>query len=201
MERLAMDSCRRMSRDLGVLAAAVTTVREACAPVHAALSRSIAAGIEIRIALVAPKCDPEASRETRCNTLCPSQAPECQSLCQAQAALYAQCTLPAVSVAISSETADALLLARTLEQNLPSLLYAEVALGKRLVTHAGTLATLSARLPNDLAAAGPRGVTCATISATLVGKALARLNEALNESAKATALLDPEVHPSSSVTP
>lgn len=201
MERLATDSCRRMARDLGVLAASPTSVRDACAPVHASLSRTLASGVEIRIALVAPKCDPESTREARCGSLCPSSSPECQSLCQAQAALYAECTLPAVSVAISSQTADALALASTLERNLPPLLYAEFALGKRLAGHAGALAALATRLPQDVSSAGPRGVACVALSAALVGKAVVRFNEALNESQKATALLAPEVHPSATVSP
>jgi hypothetical protein len=196
MERLAVDACQRIQHDIGIPRSEdPKSVQEACAPLQATLARLAASGIEIRIGLVTPRCGPDARREARCGAVCPSSAEECRVLCSAQAALYAQCTLPAVSVAVSSELEEVVKLARTLEQNLPSLLYAELALGKRLIGQAQTVALISTRLPADLKGAEPRGVACAAFAAVTTGKAVARLKAVIDASSAAVALLDPEVHP------
>lgn len=197
MERLAIDACDHMRSELGtVLAGPVTSVQQACEPVRAAIARVQAAGVEIRISLVSPSCGADSVRSSRCSSLCDPSLPECAKLCSAQGALYAACTLPAVSVAASSQTAEVLRLAQTLEQHLPTLLFAEIALGRRLLEHAGTLVALSASLPRDVSNAGPRGVACVTVAASLVARASSRLNDVVGASSAATALLDPEVHPS-----
>jgi hypothetical protein len=197
MERMALDACDHMRADLGVaLAAPVTSVQQACAPVARAIAEVQAAGVEIRIALVAPQCGADSNRSSRCSAFCAPSASDCAALCNAQAALYAECTLPAVSVLASSEAAEVVRLVQTLEQHLPALLFAEVALGKRLVEQAGTLVALSASLPRDLGNAGPRGIACVTLAAALIGKAATRLNGVIGASSAATARLDPEVHPS-----
>jgi hypothetical protein len=197
MERFAIDACDHMRRDLGAgPALPVTSVQQVCEPVRAAIARMQAAGVEIRISLVSPSCGTDSARSSRCSSYCAPSLPECAKLCSAQGALYAECTLPAVSVAISSQAAEVVRLAQTLEQHLPTLLFAEIALGRRLVEHAAALVALSASLPRDVSHAGTRGVACVTVGASLVAKAASRLNDVVGASSSATALLDPEVHPS-----
>jgi hypothetical protein len=202
MESLAIGACQRITSDLGVVVKEnPKSIEEACAPVRTAIERMASIGVEIRVSLVTPKCGPDARREARCSAMCSTSPKECAVLCSAQAALYAQCTLPAVSVAASSELEDVVKLARSLEENLPSLLYAEIALGKRLANHAEQIVFISSRLPGDLKGAGPRGVACAALAATTTGKAVARLKAVVDQSAAAIAKLDPEEHPSTRGAP
>jgi hypothetical protein len=201
-ERLAIDACQRIARDLGFPERAnPASIQEACAPVSTTIQRLASSGIEIRISLVTPRCGPDQRREARCAAVCPASGKECAVLCSAQAALYAQCTLSAVSVAVSSELDEAKKLARSLEEHVPALLYAEIALGKRLVAHTEQIAFVSARLPGDLKNAGPRGMACATLAAATTGKAIARLKQTVTDSAATLALLDPMEYPAGSAAP
>jgi hypothetical protein len=202
MESLAIGACQRVTADIGgVVPPSPKSIEEACAPVRSEIERFATIGIEIRVSLVTPRCGPDARREARCASMCSTSPKECAVLCSAQAALYAQCTLPAVSVAVSSDAQNVVKLARSLEDNLPSLLYAELALGKRLANHAEQIVVISSRLPGDLKNAGPRGVACAALAATTTGKAVARLKAVVDQSAATIARLDPEEHPSQRGTP
>lgn len=202
MESHAIGACQRITSDLGVVVQEnPKSIEQACAPVRAAVERMASIGVEIRVSLVTPRCGPDARREARCAAICSTSPKECAVLCSAQAALYAQCTLPAVSVAASSDLEEVVKLARSLEENLPSLLYAEIALGKRLANHAQQMVVISSRLPGDLKGAGPRGMACAALAATTTGKALARLKAVVDQSAAAIAKLEPEEHPSTRGTP
>jgi hypothetical protein len=197
MESRTIGACQRITSDIGVVVKEnPQSIEEACSPVRAEVERLATIGVEIRVSLVTPRCGPDARREARCSSMCATSPKECAVLCSAQAALYAQCTLPAVSVVASSEIADVMKLVRSLENNLPALLYAEIALGKRLVSHAEQAVVISTRLPGDLKDAGPRGVACAALAATTTGRAVARLKAVVDQSAAVIARLDPEEHPS-----
>jgi hypothetical protein len=200
MEQTVVSTCGRMSRDLGLPAAtSEPNVTQACEPIRAQLARLAASGIELRVSFVTPSCGNDTRREARCSSICSVAGPECAALCTTQAALYAECTLPAVAVAASSELPEVLRLARTLEENLPALLYVELALGRRLAEQTQSLVGTATKIPSDVANAGPRGVACVTLAAAMVGKAVSRLSSAVSIVETTTALLDPEVHPSSRV--
>jgi hypothetical protein len=203
MERQAADACRRMSHDLGYPPMpADAPLDKLCEPIKTTVAGLTAAGIEIRISIAPPHCDVDADRGQRCGSTCASaagNAGECTLLCKAQADLYARCTLPSVTVAASIGGQNVERLAHTIEDNFPSLLYAEIALGRRLVDNVETLVTTSTRLPNDVKSAGEHGVACAALAAVLTAKAAGRLHSVLTTCASTTATLNPEIHASNGV--
>jgi hypothetical protein len=202
MEQTAVSACSRMSRDTGLgEAPAGASVDQACDPIRKALGALATSGVELRISFVAPSCSSDTRREARCTAVCAGASQDCAALCAMQGALYAACTLPAVSVAASSDLPEIVRMARTLEENLPTLLYAEIALGRRLAEQAQALAAVATRLPADVAHAGPRGIACATLAAGTVGKAASRLTAVVGASETTVALLDPEAHPSAKKVP
>lgn len=184
MERLAANACRRIAEDMGWELPQGTADLAACRPLEELLTELPRRGIELDVRFVEPRCEEDARRSERCRTLCGGSA--CDELCSSQAALYAECTLPAVRVTASMHSEDLVALVRALEAHLPGLLYAELALGRRLGARAENLARLAARLPADLGNAGPRGLACATLAATIVGKSAQRLVLLLNATSKST---------------
>jgi hypothetical protein len=204
MERLAADACRRMSHDLGYPDPPPgARLDQLCAPLKTSVEGLKASGVEIRISVAPPHCGADAERGSRCDSACASSVgdAECNLLCRAQSELYARCSLPSVTVAASSSVEVVVRLARTIEENLPSLLYAEMAMGRRLVQHVETIVAMSTHLPNDVKASGERGVACTALAATLTVKAAGRLHFVVDTSAWTTAALNPEVHASNRVAP
>jgi hypothetical protein len=188
MERLAQDACRRMTSDIGVpVDASARTLEHACAPVLRAINHVFSSGIQLKVAIAEPRCGTDANREQQCGSLCGSDGAECRAMCKAQAAIYAQCSMPSVSVAVSGNFSEAIALAKTLERNLPSLLYAELALGRRLAAHAEAIVRVSMKLPNDIQGAEPRGIACVALAATTTGKSVAHLEALLSTSSALTA--------------
>jgi hypothetical protein len=202
MQSLAADACRRMGHDLGQPAPPADASLEAlCEPVRASLTHLAASGVEVRVSIAAPRCGADGERASRCTATCGhgAGAADCEPLCKAQAELYGRCSMPSVAAAASSGGEDVLRLVRTLEENLPSLLYAELALGRRLLSHAEVIVAMSGRLPNDVKSAGERGVACTALAATLTVKAAAKLKSVVGTSAATVAVLDPEMHAPSEV--
>jgi hypothetical protein len=90
-------------------------------------------------------------------------------------------------VAVSSNVQAAIDLAATLERNLPTLLYAELALGQRLLDHAEGVVRISTKLSSDLKSADPRGIACLTLAANMTGKTAAHLQALLSASSEVSA--------------
>lgn len=185
-ERLAVNACHRIAGDMGWALPSDAADLGACRPLEELLTSLPRRGVELRISVVEPRCEEDSRRSERCLVLCGTGGSACDDLCSSQAAIYAECTLPAVRVAASSDTDDLVHLARALESHLPSLLYAELALGRRLSARVENLARLSSRLPADLGHAGPRGLACAAIAAGIAGKSAQRLILLLNATSRST---------------
>jgi hypothetical protein len=151
------------------------------------------AGVELRIAIAPPRCQADAARQAQCASACAGSGPECAAVCQLQSELYGRCSLPGISVAASSEAGDVVALARALERHLPGLVYAQLALGKRLSKQGSVLVEVGARLPADLRQAGPRGLACVGLATTTLGKSVAHMNNVVSSSLSLTASLDPEI--------
>ena len=197
MQRLAVDACQRMRRDLGApdVSPGEPLARQ-CEPVRTAIARVARSGVEIRMSIAPPRCEPATTRRGRCNAASSAAGgAETKVLCDAQEAIYAQCSLPAVTIAATSAGADVLALARTLEENLPRLLYAEMALARRLLEHVQAIVAVSARLPGELKDADPPGVACAALAAEMTARSAPRVQALLDVSAAVVAGLDPVVHP------
>lgn len=186
MERLAANACRRIAEDMGWALPRGTDDLAACRPLEELLTDLPRRGVELDVSLVEPRCEEDVRRSERCRALCGAGGSACDELCSSQAALYAECTLPAIRVTASTNSEDLVDLVCALEAHLPGLLYAELALGRRLSARAEDLARLAARLPADLGHAGPRGLACATFAATIVGKSARRLVLLLNATSRST---------------
>lgn len=82
--------------------------------------------------------------------------------------------------------AEVMRLAATLQQNLPSLLHAEFALGKRLIGSAETVVRVGAELPNIIGDAGAEAIACTAAAANASVSASARIKVSVQASASVT---------------
>jgi hypothetical protein len=117
----------------------------------------------------------------------PSVDAECQASCDARAEFRGGCTPTQVAVQGGQNVADVLRLAATLQQNLPLLLHAEFALGKRLLGSAETVVRVGAALPNVLGDAGAEALACTAAAADASIIASARIKVSVQASASVTA--------------
>jgi hypothetical protein len=116
----------------------------------------------------------------------PSADAECNASCNAQADFQASCS-PAVVNVVSWQNADlALRLAATLRANLPLLLHAEIALGKRLAGSARTVVNVGSQLPRIVGNAGAEALACVAASSSASVKASARIDVSIQASASVT---------------
>jgi modification target Cys-rich repeat protein len=116
----------------------------------------------------------------------PSVDAECQASCNARAEFRGSCTPPQVAVQGGQNVADVMRLAATLQQNLPLLLHAEFALGKRLLASAETVVRVGAALPNVLGDAGAEALACTAAAADASVVASARIRVSVEASASVT---------------
>jgi hypothetical protein len=195
IEKLAVEACAHIRRDLGapeVPAGARLDVQ--CEPLRTLLARLVQQGVQVRISVAAPRCEPDTTRKARCESVVRAGAgPESQALCLAESAVYARCSLPAISFAGSTNAVEVVRLGATLEKNLPAFVYAQMALALRLVEHAQAIATASARLPAELKDAGPHGLACVAVGAKVTATSADRLASFVSVSAALMAGLDPEI--------
>jgi hypothetical protein len=91
-----------------------------------------------------------------------------------------------VAVQGGQNVADVMRLAATLQQNLPLLLHAEFALGKRLLASAETVVRVGAALPNVLGDAGAEALACTAAAADASVVASARIRVSVEASASVT---------------
>ncbi len=113
----------------------------------------------------------------------PSADAECNASCSAHANLNAQCT-PAQVQLYGQPTFDmASRLFATLHANLPTLLYAQFALGQRVMQDAQVVVQVGANLPRVLGDAGLKGLACIGAAANAAAAASARINVSVQASA------------------
>jgi hypothetical protein len=113
----------------------------------------------------------------------PSADAECNASCNAHANLNAQCTPPQVRVTALQNVELAGRLVATLQANLPQLLYAQIALGQRVMQDARVVVDLGAQLPNVVGDAGLQAIACVTAAAQGAAQASARINVSVQASA------------------
>ena len=113
----------------------------------------------------------------------PSADAECNASCTARAELQAQCTPAQVNVQASQNTEQVARLVATLRANLPDLLRAEIALGKRIVGQARTVVSVGAELPRVIGQAGAEAVACVAAASSASVTASARIDVSIQASA------------------
>jgi hypothetical protein len=116
----------------------------------------------------------------------PQMDAECQASCSARAEFRGGCTPPQVSVRAGQNVQDVLRLAGTLQQNLPQLLHAEFALGKRLIASAEAVVNVGAALPKIIGDAGAEAIACTAAAADASIVASARIKVSVQASANVT---------------
>ena len=79
-------------------------------------------------------------------------------------------------------TPDAQRLAATLQANLPLLLHAQIALGKRVLASAQVVAQVGAALPKIVGQAGAHAIACIGAATEATASASARLNVSVQAS-------------------
>jgi hypothetical protein len=113
----------------------------------------------------------------------PSADAECNASCNAHANLNAQCTPAQVQVYGQPNVDAANRLFATLYTNLPTLLYAQIALGQRVMQDAQVLAQVGANLPKVLGDAALSGMACVAAAVDATAAASARINVSVQASA------------------
>lgn len=113
----------------------------------------------------------------------PSVDAQCDASCKAHASFRASCTPGMVNVQANANVDMAMRLVATLQKNLPLLLHAQIALGRRVFADAELLARVGADLPNALGQAGAKAVACVGAGANASANATASLKVTVNVSA------------------
>jgi hypothetical protein len=113
----------------------------------------------------------------------PSADAECNASCNAHANFNASCTPAYVQVQGFQNTDMALRLAATLRTNLPLLLHAEIALGRRLAGDVRTVVDMGAQLPRVVGDAGAEGMACIAAASSASVQASARIDVSVQASA------------------
>jgi hypothetical protein len=116
----------------------------------------------------------------------PSADAECNASCTAHAEFNASCTPAQVTVQGLQNADMALRLAATLRANLPLLLHAELALGRRLTGSVRTVVEVGAQLPRVVGDAGAEGLACIAAASSASAQASMRINVSVQASASVT---------------
>jgi hypothetical protein len=116
----------------------------------------------------------------------PSADAECDASCRAHANINATCTPAAVALSTGGNTDMALRLATTMRANLPLLIHAETALGRRLAADAQVLGQVGAQLPRIVGDAGARAVACIGAAADVTARASMSIRVSVQASASVT---------------
>ena len=126
----------------------------------------------------APKCEGSVTP--------PSADAECNASCHAHADVNAACSPSQVSVRANQNAELAMRLVATLQANLPRLLHAEIALGRRLASDVQVVGQVGAQLPNVIGHAGGRALACVGAGVDASASASARINVSVKASASVT---------------
>jgi hypothetical protein len=113
----------------------------------------------------------------------PSADAECNASCNAHANFNAQCTPAQVAVYGPQNVQMAARLMATLQANLPNLLYAQLALGQRVIQDAKVVVQLGGQLPKVVGDAGLQGMACIAAAANATARASARIDVSVRASA------------------
>jgi hypothetical protein len=116
----------------------------------------------------------------------PSADADCNASCSAHAELSATCQPGRVDVEGAQNIDMALRLAATLRANLPLLLHAEIALGKRIAGSVKTVVDVGAELPRVVGDAGAEGLACIAAGSNASVQASMRINVSIQASASVT---------------
>ncbi len=116
----------------------------------------------------------------------PSADAECNASCNAQAEFQASCTPPQVTVRGAQNIELAARLARTLQANLPELIHAELALGRRLSGNARVVVSVGSQLPSVVGNAGAEAMACVAAASSATVKASMRIDVSIQASASVT---------------
>jgi hypothetical protein len=116
----------------------------------------------------------------------PSADAECNASCRAHANVQAQCTAPQVQVQVSQNVDMAARLAATLQANLPQLLYAQLAMGQRLLGDVQVVVDVGAQLPRIVGQAGAQALACIAAAGDASIQASASIKVSVQASASVT---------------
>jgi len=116
----------------------------------------------------------------------PSVDAECNASCSAHADFNASCTPAQVQVEGMQNVDLAMRLVATLRANLPGLLQAEIALGRRLVGGVRTVVNVGVQLPRVVGDAGAEGMACIAAASSASVQASMRINVTIRASASVT---------------
>ena len=112
---------------------------------------------------------------------------ECNATCRAHADLTASCTPAQVSVQSNQNNEMAMRLAASLQANLPMLLHAELALGKRILVDADTMVQVGRNLPDIIGKAGAHAAACVAAAGNMSVHATATIKVTVQASANVSA--------------
>jgi hypothetical protein len=113
----------------------------------------------------------------------PSADAECNASCNARADFRARCTPARVTVQASQNTELAMRLVGTLQANLPQLLQAEIALGRRIGQDVHTVVEVGGALPKLIGDAGAEAIACTAAAGGATVQASARIDVTVRASA------------------
>jgi hypothetical protein len=113
----------------------------------------------------------------------PSADAECNASCRAHASVNASCSPAVVNVQVSQNAQMAARLAATMQANLPELLHAELALGKRLLADAQVVGEVGAQLPRIIGDAGAHAVACVAAATDVSARASVSIRVSVQASA------------------
>lgn len=207
MEAEATEACTRMGMDLGLNPAQMAPQQGnggraagACNAVAARIDAILRQGVQVQVQATPPRCQANASAAAACQGSCAASGQasgaaangaangaasgdaECDASCRAHADVNASCS-PAVVNVRASGTDQAARLAATLQANLPLLLHAELALGRRLIADLDTVGQVGAQLPRIAGNAGARALACVGAGASAAASASVRVKVSVQASA------------------
>ena len=113
----------------------------------------------------------------------PSADAHCEGSCKAHAEVTAACTEPKVAVTSTVNAGEMPKLIATLTANLPALIKAEIAYGKRLAGDIEVLVKTGADLPSAIGQAGAKAVACMSAAADATVHAQASIHVSVEASA------------------
>ena len=210
-------ACERMAADLGVPESALrpkgdeSKVAAACNAVAARMDAILKQGAsaQVRADYTPPQCSVDGSAEAACRGQCNAEGSaagnaasnasgahasgqasgdaRCNASCKAHADLTARCSPARVNVQSTMSAGDLSKLLATLERNLPKLLEAEIAYGKRIAGDVDVLARTGSELPHAFGHLSARAGACVAAAANATFAAQASLRVSVQASASISA--------------
>lgn len=205
------EACLRIGRDIGLNDAQMAPrdgaggrAAGACNAVAARMDQILSTGLRFQVTVIPPQCQANGQAYASCTGQCSGQASgggqvsgttaqgggsadaECNASCKAHAEFTASCTPAMVTVRANQTNEMALRLVASLQANLPLLLHAQIALGKRVLADADTMVQVGRNMPNIVAKAGIHAVSCVASAGTMTVNASASIKVSVQASAGVT---------------